>query len=179
MSFLDIFQGYHQIALSPVDHEKTGFITPFGIYCYKVMSFGLKNTGATYQQMVIKMFKDLIRKMMEIYIDDMLVKSKLTQTHLEDLKETFWIFRLHKLWLNASKCAFGVGSRKFLGFMVSQRGIEVNPDQIKAIQDLKAPQTHKEIQRLTRMTVALNWFISRSADRCQPFFHLLKKGCNL
>ena len=89
MSFLDIFQGYHQIALSPVDHEKTGFITPFGIYCYKVMSFGLKNTGATYQQMVIKMFKDLIRKMMEIYIDDMLVKSKLTQTHLEDLKETF------------------------------------------------------------------------------------------
>jgi hypothetical protein len=78
--------------------------------------------------------------------------------------------------LNASKCVFGVGSGKFLGFMVSHRGIEVNPDQIKAIQELKAPQTHKEVQRLTGMTAALNRFISRSADRCQPFFQLLKKG---
>ena len=95
------------------------------------MSFGLKNAEATYQRMVTKMFKDLIGKMMEIYIDDMVVKSKLSQTHLEDLKETFRILRLHKLRLNASKCAFRVGSGKFLGFMVSHRGIEVNPDQIK------------------------------------------------
>jgi hypothetical protein len=97
MSFLDAFQGYHQIALSPEDREKTAFITPLGIYCYKVMPFGLKNTGATYQRMVTRMFKDQIGKTMEIYIDDMVVKSKLPQNHLEDLTETFRILRLHKL----------------------------------------------------------------------------------
>jgi ribonuclease HI len=176
MSFLDAFQGYHQIALSAEDREKTAFITPLGIYCYKVMPFGLKNAGATYQRMVTKMFKDQIGKTMEIYIDDMVVKSRSSQNHLKDLTETFRILRLHKLRLNASKCVFGVGSGKFLGFMVSHRGIEVNPDQIKVIQELKAPQTHKEVQRLTGMTAALSRFISRSADRCQPFFQLLKKS---
>uniref|UniRef100_A0A2N9FUV5 Integrase catalytic domain-containing protein n=1 Tax=Fagus sylvatica TaxID=28930 RepID=A0A2N9FUV5_FAGSY len=108
--------------------------------------------------MVTKMFKDQIGKTMEIYIDDIVVKSKLSQNHLKDLTETFRILRLHKLKLNASKCVFGVGSGKFLGFMVSHRGIEVNPDQIKAIQELKAPQTHKEVQRLTGMIAALNRF---------------------
>ena len=93
---------------------------------------------------------------MEIYIDDMVVKSKLLQNHLEDLTETFQTLRLHKLRLNAPKCVFGVSSGKFLGFMVSYRGIEVNPDQIKVVQELKALQTHKEVQRLTRMTAALN-----------------------
>jgi hypothetical protein len=176
MSFLDAFQGYHQIALSAEDREKTAFITPLGIYCYKVMPFGLKNAGATYQRMVTKMFKDQIGKTMEIYIDDMVVKSRLSQDHLKDLTETFRVLRLHKLRLNASKCVFGVGSGKFLGFMVSHRGIEVNPDQIKVIQELKAPRTHKEVQRLTGMTAALSRFISRSADRCQPFFQLLKKS---
>jgi hypothetical protein len=176
MSFLDAFQGYHQIALSAEDREKTAFITPLGIYCYKVMPFGLKNAGATYQRMVTKMFKDQIGKTMEIYIDDMVVKSRLSQDHLKDLTETFRVLRLHKLRLNASKCVFGVGSGKFLGFMVSHRGIEVNSDQIKVIQELKAPRTHKEVQRLTGMTAALSRFISRSADRCQPFFQLLKKS---
>jgi ribonuclease HI len=176
MSFLDAFQGYHQIALSAEDREKTAFITPLGIYCYKVMPFGLKNAGATYQRMVTKMFKDQIGKTMEIYIDDMVVKSRLSQDHLKDLTETFRVLRLHRLRLNASKCVFGVGSGKFLGFMVSHRGIEVNPDQIKVIQELKAPRTHKEVQRLTGMTAALSRFISRSADRCQPFFQLLKKS---
>uniref|UniRef100_A0A2N9I3L0 Integrase catalytic domain-containing protein n=1 Tax=Fagus sylvatica TaxID=28930 RepID=A0A2N9I3L0_FAGSY len=99
--------------------------------------------------MVTKMFKDQIGKTMEIYIDDMVVKSRLSQDHLKDLTETFRVLRLHKLRLNASKCVFGVGSGKFLGFMVSHRGIEVNPDQIKVIQELKAPRTHKEVQRLT------------------------------
>ena len=113
---------------------------------------------------------------MEIYINDMIVKSKSSKNHLEDLTKTFRTLRLHKLRLNASKCVFGVGLGKFLGFMVSHRGIEVNPDQIKAIQELKAPRNHKEVQRLTGMTAALNRFISRSADRCQPFFQLLKKG---
>jgi hypothetical protein len=97
MSFLDAFQGYHQIALSAEDREKTAFITPLGIYCYKVMPFGLKNAGTTYQQMVTKMFKDQIGKTMEIYIDDMVVKNRSSQNHLKDLTETFRILRLHKL----------------------------------------------------------------------------------
>uniref|UniRef100_A0A2N9HC52 Uncharacterized protein n=1 Tax=Fagus sylvatica TaxID=28930 RepID=A0A2N9HC52_FAGSY len=104
------FLGYHQVVLLPEDQEKTAFITPLRIYCYKVMSFGLKNAGATYQRMVTKMFKGLIGKTMEIYIDDLFVKRKLSQTHLGDLQETFQILWLHKLRLNASKCAFGVGS---------------------------------------------------------------------
>jgi hypothetical protein len=176
MSFLDAFQGYHQISLSTEDREKTAFITPLGVYCYKVIPFGLKNAGATYQRMVTKMFKDQIGKTIEIYIDDMVMKSKSSQSHLEDLTETFRTLRLHKLRLNASKCVFRVGSGKFLGFMVSHKGIEMNPGQIKAIQELKPPWTHKEVQRLIRMMATLNRFISRSANRCQPFFQLLKKG---
>ena len=97
MSFLDAFQGYHQIALSAEDREKTAFITLLGIYCYKVMPFGLKNTGATYQRMVSKMFKDQIGKTMEIYINDIVIKSRSSQNNLKDLTETFRILRLHKL----------------------------------------------------------------------------------
>jgi hypothetical protein len=96
--------------------------------------------------MVTKMFKDQIGRTMEIYIDDMVVKSKSSKNHLKDLTETFRTLGLHKLRLNASKCVFRVGSRKFLGFMVSYRGIKVNPDQIKVIQELKAPRNHKEVQ---------------------------------
>ena len=97
MSFLDAFQGYHQISLLTEDREQTAFITPLGVYCYKVMSFSLKNAGATYQRMVTKMFKEQIGKTIEIYIDNMVVKSKSLQNHLEDLTETFRTLRLHKL----------------------------------------------------------------------------------
>uniref|UniRef100_A0A2N9GE01 Integrase catalytic domain-containing protein n=1 Tax=Fagus sylvatica TaxID=28930 RepID=A0A2N9GE01_FAGSY len=135
MSFLDAFQGYHQIALLAEDREKPPSSLRWGY-----------------------------------------IATRSSQNHLKDLTETFRILRLHKLRLNASKCVFGVRSGKFLGFMGLHRGIEANPDQIKAIRELKAPQTHKEVQRLTGMTAALSRFISRSADRCQPFFQLLKKG---
>jgi hypothetical protein len=133
MSFLDAFQGYHQIALREEDQEKTAFITPRGIFCYKVMPFGLKNTGATYQRMVTKMFSELLGKTVEVYIDDMVVKSVKSTDHVEDLRKVFEILRRNNLKLNATKCAFGVGSGKFLGFLVTQRGIEANPDQIAAI----------------------------------------------
>ena len=133
MSFLDAFQGYHQIALKREDQEKTAFITSRGIFCYKVMPFGLKNAGATYQRMVMKMFSQLLGKPVEVYIDDMVVKSVKGTDHVQDLKQVFSVLRRHNLKLNASKCAFGVGLGKFLGFMVTQRGIEANPDQIAAI----------------------------------------------
>ena len=122
-----------------------------------------------------RMFELLLGKNIEIYIDDMVVKSKMVSKHLGDLRAIFEVLRNYKLCLNASKCSFGVGLSKFLGYMVTHRGIEVNPDQIKAINNLRSPQNPKEVQKLTRMAAALNRFISRSVDRCRPFFLLINK----
>ena len=139
------------------------------------MPFGLKNAGSTYQRMITRMFEPQLGKNIEIYVDDMVVKNKMVTEHLEDLGDIFDILRRHKLRLNASKCSFGIGSGKFLGYMVTHRGIEVNPDQIKAINDLKPPQNAKEVQKLTRMIAALNRFISKLANRCRPFYLLINK----
>ena len=125
--------------------------------------------------MMKKMFESQLGKSVEVYIDDMVVKSKLVSEHVADLSNIFEILRRHKLRLNASKCTFGVGSGKFLGYMMTHRGIEVNPDQIRAINCLQPPRNRKEVQKLTRMMAALNRFISRSAERCRPFFLLLHK----
>ena len=134
------------------------------------MSFALKNAGSTYQRMITRMFEPQLGKNIEIYIDDIVVKSKVVSEHLGDLRNIFEILRKHKLCLNASKCSFGVGSGKFLSYMITHHGIEVNPDQVKAINSLQPPQNSKEVQKLTGMTAALNLFILRLADRCRPFF---------
>ena len=105
----------------------------------------------------------------------MVVKSKLVSEHLAILSNIFEILRRHKLRLNASKCSFRVGSRKFLGYMVTHMAIEVNPNQIRAINNLQPPRNPKEVQQLTGMIATLNRFISRSAERCRPFFLLLHK----
>ena len=139
------------------------------------MPFWLKNAGSTYQRMMTKMFESQLGKNIEIYIDDMVVKSKMVSGYLGDLRTIFEILRNQKLRLNASKCSFGVELGKFLGYMVTHRGIEVNSDQIKAINNLRSPQNPKEVQKLTGMAAALNRFISRSADRCKPFFLLINK----
>ena len=110
------------------DQEKAAFITSTGNYHYKVMPFGLKNAGSTYQRMMTKMFKPQLGKTIKVYIDDMMVKSKMVSEHVGDLENIFEILRKHKLGLNASKCSFTVGSGKFLGYMVTHWGIEVNPD---------------------------------------------------
>ena len=144
-------------------------------YYYKVMPFGLKNAGSTYQRMMTRMFEPQLGKNIEIYVDDMVVKSKVVSGHLGDLGGIFNVLKRHKLHLNASKCSFGMGLGKFLGYMVMHRGIEVNPDQIKAIDDLKPPRNAKEVQKLTGMIATLNRFISRSADRCRPFYLLINK----
>ena len=145
MSFLDAFQGYHQIPLATDDQEKTAFITPVRNYHYKVMYFGLKNAGSTYQRMMIKMFESQLGKYVEVYIDDMVVKSKLVSEHLADITNIFEILRRQKLHLNASKCSFGVGSGKFLRYMVTHRGMEVNIDQIRAVNSLQPPRNPKEV----------------------------------
>ena len=112
------------------DQEKTAFITSQGLYCYKVMPFGLKNVGATYQRLVNKMFNKQIDRNMKVYVDDMLVKCKEELAHLDDLRETFATLKQYQMKLNPSKCVFSVASGKFLGFMVSQRGIEANPENV-------------------------------------------------
>uniref|UniRef100_A0A2N9I3X1 Uncharacterized protein n=1 Tax=Fagus sylvatica TaxID=28930 RepID=A0A2N9I3X1_FAGSY len=141
----------------------------------QVMPFGLKNAGATYQRMVTGMFGRLIGNTVEAYIDDMLIKSKKKTSHVEDLREVLEILRATKLRLNATKCLFGVSSGKFLGHMISYNGVEANPDQISALLNLQPPKDAKQVQRLTGMIAALGRFISRSADRCRPFFQLLGK----
>ena len=125
--------------------------------------------------MMTKMFEPQLGKNIEVYIDDMVVKSKEVPNFMEDLRNIFETLREHKLRLNASKCSFRVGLGKFLSYMVTHRGIEVNPDQVKAINNLQPPWNPKEFQKLTGMTAALNWFIFRSADRCRPFFLLMNK----
>ena len=121
------------------------------------------------------MFEPQLGKSIEVYINDMVVKSKMVSDHVRDLGNIFEIIRKHKLRLNASKCFFGVGLGKFLGYMVTHQGIEVNPDQIKAINSLQLSRNPKEVQKLTGMTTALNRFISRSTDSCRPFFLLMNK----
>ena len=160
MSFLDVFQDYHQIPLALDDQEKTAFITLIGNYHYKVMPFGVKNAGSTNQRMMTRIFKSQLGKNIKIYIDDMVVKNKVVSEHLGDLGDILEVLRKYKLRLNASKCSFSVGSGKFLGYMVTHRGIEVNPDQIKAINNLQSPRNPKEVQKLTEMAAALNRFIS-------------------
>ena len=156
MSFLDAFQGYHQIPLALEDQEKIAFVTPTGNYHYKVMPFNLKNAGSTYQRMMTRIFEPQLGKSIKIYVDDMVVKSKVVSEHLGDLDNTFNVLRKHKLHLNASKYSFDVGSGKFLGYMVTHKGIEVYLDQIKAINDLKPPRNAKEVQKLVGMIAALN-----------------------
>ncbi|KAM2531770.1 hypothetical protein PS1_000466 [Malus domestica] len=138
------------------------------------MPFDLKNARATYQRLVNSMFAEQIGKGMEVYFDDMLVKSKHADQHTTNLSETFTILKRYRMRLNPNKCAFGVGSGKFLGFMISQRGIEANPEKIKAIIDMKEPITSKDIQSLTGKVAALTMFISKAIDRCAPFFKALK-----
>ena len=176
LSFMDAFSRYNQIRMDDADQEKTSFVTSQGLFYYKVMPFGLKNAGATYQRLVNHMFHPQIGRNVEVYVDDMLVKSQDEGKHLDDLQETFDTLRQYNMRLNPSKCAFGVSSGKFLGFMVSHRGIEANPDKIQAILNMEPPRNIKEVQSLTRRVAALNRFVSKATDKCLPFFKVLKKA---
>ena len=140
------------------------------------MPFGLKNTGATYQRLMNKMFANQIERNVQVYVDGMLVKSQREDDHLEDLKETFNTLRSYNMKLNPSKCAFGVTVGKFLGFMVSQRGIEANPDKIQAKIEMAPLGNMKEVQSLNSKVAALNRFVSRATDKCLPFFRTLKNS---
>ena len=145
LSFMDAFSGYNQIRMDESDQEKTSFITSQGLFCYKVMPFGLKNVGATYQRLMNKMFAHQIGRNVQVYVDDMLVKSLHKVDHLDDLRETFDTLRSFNMKLNPNKWAFRVIVGKCLGFMVSQKGIEVNLEKVRAIMELEPPRTVKEV----------------------------------
>ena len=140
------------------------------------MPFRLKNAGATYQRLMNKMFTHQIGRNVQVNVDDMLVKSLHEVDHLDDLKETFDMLRSFNMKLNPNKCTFRVTVGKFLGFMVSQRGIEVNPEKVRVIMELEPPRTVKEVQSLNGKIATLNRFVSRATDRCLPFFRTLRKS---
>ena len=140
------------------------------------MPFGLKNVRAIYQQMMTRMFRDKIGQTVEVYINDMGVKSKQEARHIKDLQGVFEVLRQHKLRLNANKCAFRVRASKFLGYLITNQGIEVNPEQIEAVKHLNPPSNLKELQVFIDMLAALNRLISKFADRCRPFYQLLQSG---
>ena len=174
LTFMDVFSGYNQIMMHLDDREMTAFITDQGTYCYKVMPFGLKNARATYQRLVNRMLTDKLGNTMEVYIDDMLVKSLRAADHLNHLRECFKTLNEYGMKLNPAKCTFGVTSGEFWGYIVTLQGIEANPKQITAILDLPSPKNSRVYQRLTGRIAALNRFISRSTDKCLPFYELLR-----
>nr|KYP64356.1 Retrovirus-related Pol polyprotein from transposon 17.6 [Cajanus cajan] len=146
LSFLDAYSGYNQIMMYPPDEVHTSFITDHANYCYRVMPFGLKNAGATYQRLMDKVFHQQIGRNMEVYVDDMVVKTTSAIDHATDLAEVFAQVRKHNMRLNPEKCVFGVQGGKFLGFMITSRGIEANPEKCKAIIQMQSPQTVKECE---------------------------------
>ncbi|XP_064974992.1 uncharacterized protein LOC135618019 [Musa acuminata AAA Group] len=166
--FMDAFFDYNQIRMAPEDQQHTAFLTDQGVYFYKVMPFGLKNAGATYQRTVNKMFAHQIGRNMEVYVDDMIVKSHTTTTHFSDLAETFDTLRRYNMRLNSAKCAFGINSGKFLMFIIHERGIDANPEKVRAIIDMQASRTVRELQRLNGRLAAMSRFLSRFGRPVPP-----------
>ncbi|KAG9444317.1 hypothetical protein H6P81_015657 [Aristolochia fimbriata] len=175
LSFMDGSSGYNQIWMDPKDEELTAFHTPKGIFCYKMMSFGVKNAGATYQRAMQNIFDDFLHKCVECYVDDLVVKTKQRSDHLLDLRAVFERLQRFQLKMNPLKCAFGVTSGKFLGFIVHHGGFEIDQSKIEAIQKMSDPRNISELKSFQGHVAYIWRFISNLAGRCQPFSHLLKK----
>jgi hypothetical protein len=176
MSLLDCYSDYHQIWIKKEDEPKTSFITPSGTYCYLRMPEGLKNAGGSFNRMTAKVLHPQIGRNVLTYVDDIIVKSTKQENHIADLQETFANFRQAGLKLNPEKCVFGVKKGKFLGCLVSTKGIKANPNKIEAILRMEPPNTKKGVQRLAGRLTSLNRFISRSTERNMSFFEILKSA---
>jgi hypothetical protein len=148
MSLLDFYSGYHQIWMKKDDEPKTSFITPSGTYCYLRMPEGLKNAIGSFTRMTVKVLHSQIGRDVLTYVNDIIVKSTKQENHVANLQETFANFRQAGLKLNLEKCVFGVKKGKFLGCLVSTKGIEANPSKIKAILRMEPPNSKKGAQRL-------------------------------
>ncbi|GMP26860.1 hypothetical protein CsSME_00003123 [Camellia sinensis var. sinensis] len=176
LSFMDGFSSYNQILMAPEDREKTVFTTPWGTYCYRVMPFGLKNAGATYQQAATTILHDMIYKEVEVYVDDMIIKSKEREDHYTALQKFFQRIRENRLQLNPQKCTFGVTVGKILGFLITQRGIKVDPSKIKAILEMPPLRIEKEVRGFLGKVQFIRGFIAKLTLTCEPLFGILKKG---
>ena len=143
------------------------------------MPFDLKNADATYQRAIVTLFHDMMHKEIEVYVDDMIAKSKQWKDHVEVLRKLFKRLRKYKLRLNPNKCVFGAKSSKLLGFVVNSKGIEIDPSKIKAIYDLKTPSTVKEVKSLLGRLNYITRFIYQLSETAKPFFKLLKKNAKV
>ena len=176
LSFLDAFSGYNQIKMNPRDESKTAFMIETCSYCYKVMPFGLKNAGATYQRLMDKVLAPMLGRNVYAYVDDMVVASQNRAQHMADLEELFATISKYRLKLNPEKCVFGVEAGKFLGFMLTERGIEANPDKCAAIIAMRSPTSVKEVQQVTGRMAALSRFVSAGGEKGHPYFQCLKRN---
>ena len=170
LSFLDAYSVYHQIKLDLADALKTSFIMPFGAYCYITMPFDLKNAGATFQRCMQKCLLPQLGKNIHVYEDDIVVKTKQHLTLLDDLKETFANLREYKVKLNPEKCVFGVPAGKLLGLLVSEHGIEANPEKIKAIERMRKPMRLRDVQKFIGCLASVSRFLSRLGKRVLPLY---------
>jgi hypothetical protein len=173
-----MFSGYHQIRVRKEDEEKTSFNTPFGTFCFVRMPEGLKNAGCTFSRMIAIVLHPQLRRNILAYVDDIVVKSVQRKDHISDLAETFANMRVANLKLNPEKCVFGIHKGKVLRCLVSTKGIEANPDKIRALVEMQDPVSVKDVQKLTGRVAALNRFIPKAAERSLPFFQVLRSAKN-
>ncbi|GJU68826.1 reverse transcriptase domain-containing protein [Tanacetum coccineum] len=173
--FLDAYKGYHQIKMAKEDEEKTAFITSQGIFCYSKMPFGLKNAGSTYQRLVDKAFQKQIGRNLEVYVDDLVIKSHTEEEIIRDITETFKTLRQINMKLNPKKCTFGMQEGMFLGYKVSTNGLRACSEKADAVLSLPSPRCIKDVQKLNGKLASLNRFLSKSAEKSLPFFKTLKK----
>ena len=176
ISFLDSNAGYNQIFMAEKDTSKTAFVCPgfIGLFEWIVMMFGLKNAGATYQRAMNLIFHKLIGIILEVYIDDIVIKSVAFDSHIADLRKDFEKMRQYALKMNPSKCAFGVSAGKFLGFIIHEHGIEIDPNRIEAIRKLTPPMTKLEVQKFLGKVNYLRRFILNLAGRVDAFTPILR-----
>jgi hypothetical protein len=173
-----MFSGYHQIIVRKEDEEKTWFITPFRMFCFVRMPEGLKNAGCTFSRMIAIVLHPQLRRNILAYVDDIVVKSVQRRHHISDIAETFANLRATNMRLNPEKCVFGIHKGKVLGCLVSTKGIEANPEKIRALIDMQDPVSVKDVQKLTGRVATLNRFIPRAAERSLPFFQVLRSTRN-
>ena len=176
MPFMDGFSGYNQIKIAPKDMAKTTFTTEWGIYCYTVRPFSLKNARAIYQRMATVLLYDMMHYEVEVYVDDMIVRSKDRESHIVNLRKFFERIKEYRLRLNPQKCTFEVIAGKLLGFLMSGRGIEVDPSKIKAILEMPQPKSEIEVRGFLDRLRCISRFIAKHISTCKPFFKFLRKN---
>jgi hypothetical protein len=175
LCFHDAYSGYHQIKMKESDQLATSFITPFGMYCYMTMSFSLRNAGATYQRCMQHIFGDHIGRTVEAYVDALFVKTRKADDLVSDLRTEFGCLRANGVKLNPEKCVFGVPRGMLLGYIVSQRGIEANPEKVSTLERMGPIRDLKGVEKVLGCLAALSRFISRLCKKVLPLYRLLKK----